>query len=101
MTTYMEPVIAEINTIYFFVNYIYHFNIFTGFSVKTPDGGNHTVKERLLMCSVDIPARALVLNIIVTSCHTIHQNIVLGYCTHYWFCTEYSQIHASPTIAFW
>ena len=30
--------------------------------MKTPDGGNHTVKERLLMCSVDLPARALVLN---------------------------------------
>ena len=41
--------------IYFFVNYIYNFNVFTGFSVKTPNGGNHTVKARLLMCSVDLP----------------------------------------------
>ena len=48
--------------IYFFVNYIYNFNVFTGFSVKTPNGGNHTVAKSEIADVFSRPARALVLN---------------------------------------
>ena len=33
-----------------------------GFVVSTPDGDELNVRARLLMCSVDLPARAIVLN---------------------------------------
>ena len=72
MTTYLAPVIAEINKLtsqgiqYYssiiIMSVIIVIIILSGFSVKTADGVDRIVRARLLLCSVDLPARALVLN---------------------------------------
>lgn len=50
MTTFLKPIVEEINSLYT-----------QGLVISTPDG-KQTLLCVLLMCAVDLPARAIVLN---------------------------------------
>lgn len=71
MTTFLKPIVEEINSLYtqgkvfhagvFMEDTFMHVSPYKGLVISTPDG-KQTLLCVLLMCAVDLPARAIVLN---------------------------------------